>query len=260
MSKHDLDQMDTTGYFLPEDSQFRLKKLHGHMVFLSQLAQPRMHDEEREWAPEISTGELAVCLELLAEQAGRVLDEVSWPAERCTEHAASHEADDAEAHDDEVREEAHERKVQPGEAPPAEPLAAEAAGQDAAKAPPGTERLLFGMTLEQADELDRLLNLIHAHGDVVHNSEEADMAIGTVSAMGQAIFDDAMAAQEIMEQVTAQRLPWAPKLSPRVREEPAAYNAGIASPAVERTLATVAPMTLARHKSGHHQPHATRLH
>ncbi|WP_425481499.1 XAC0095 family protein, partial [Luteimonas suaedae] len=38
--------MKSKGYFLPEDSQFRLKKLHDHMMFLSQLAQPRTHDED----------------------------------------------------------------------------------------------------------------------------------------------------------------------------------------------------------------------
>ncbi|MBA3981905.1 MAG: hypothetical protein C0462_15030, partial [Alcanivorax sp.] len=178
----------------------------------------------------------------------------------CTEHAASHDAEDAEAQDDEVREEAHEREVQEDEASPARSKAEAAPGDNTVEAPAGAERLLFGVTLEQMDELDRLLNLIYAHGDVVHNSEEVDMAIGTVSAVGHAIFDDAMAAQEIMEQVTAQRLPWAPRLSPRVREEPAVYNAGFASPAVERAPATVAPMMWARHKGGHHQPYATRLH
>ncbi|WP_425481505.1 XAC0095 family protein, partial [Luteimonas suaedae] len=46
MSKFNSDDLGMLGYFLPEDSQFRLKKLHDHMVFLSQLAQPRTHDED----------------------------------------------------------------------------------------------------------------------------------------------------------------------------------------------------------------------
>jgi hypothetical protein len=42
MSKFDSDDLETTGYSLPEDSQLRLKKLREHAEFLSHLAQPRM--------------------------------------------------------------------------------------------------------------------------------------------------------------------------------------------------------------------------
>lgn len=122
MSKHTMDARGTTGYFLPEESHFRLKKLHGHMEFLSQLAQPRRDDEEDTgFGPEITGDEMAVCLELLAEQAGRVLDEVTWPAERkavaqrpqardeddLDDWAEAEDADDtlaAAAEDDEARE------------------------------------------------------------------------------------------------------------------------------------------------------------
>lgn len=38
--------------------------------------------EEREAAPKVRAGELAVCMELLAEQVDMVLREVSWPAQR----------------------------------------------------------------------------------------------------------------------------------------------------------------------------------
>lgn len=261
MSKHDLDQMETTGYFLPEDSQFRLKKLHQHMVFLSQLAQPRMHDEAREWAPEIRTGELAVCLELLAEQAARVLDAVSWPAERCEEDDTSHEADEAgKQQEGREEDEPHEHAGQEDEAQQGEALEAATAGEEAGQTGAGGKPLLFGMTLHQMDELDRLHTLIHANGDVVYSAEQAELSLDTVSEVGRAIFDAAIAVQEIMDQVSEQRLPWAPKLSPRVREEPAAYNAGVASTTAGRARTRVVPMALARKVSGPTQPPPMRLH
>ncbi len=88
MSKFDSDDLETMGYFLPEDSQLRLKKLHEYVEFLSHLAQPRIADEEREGVPEIRVGEVAICLELLAEQVGLVLDDLLWPAYRSEREAA----------------------------------------------------------------------------------------------------------------------------------------------------------------------------
>ena len=89
MSKSDANDLDTTGYFLPEDSQFRLKKLRQHVEFMSHLAQPWTLDKAREEEPEFCASEVAVCLELLAEQIELVLDEVSWPADRCTDEDES---------------------------------------------------------------------------------------------------------------------------------------------------------------------------
>ena len=40
MSEFDSDDLETTGYFLPEDSWLRLKKLHEHVEFLANLARP----------------------------------------------------------------------------------------------------------------------------------------------------------------------------------------------------------------------------
>jgi len=70
------------GYYLPEEAQYRLQQLRDHMRFLARLAQPRTLDEEREAAPKVRASELAVCMELLAEQMDMVLREVSWPAHR----------------------------------------------------------------------------------------------------------------------------------------------------------------------------------
>ena len=84
----DSDDLEATGYFLPEDSQLRLKKLREYVGFLANLARPRSSDEAQEWTAEIRAGEVAICLELLEEQIGQVLDEVSWPARRGNRAAA----------------------------------------------------------------------------------------------------------------------------------------------------------------------------
>ncbi|WP_429003101.1 XAC0095 family protein [Xanthomonas sacchari] len=58
------------GYFLPEDSQFRLAKLRDHVRFLLRLAQPRTQAEERAAEPKVRMGELALCLEMLGRSGG----------------------------------------------------------------------------------------------------------------------------------------------------------------------------------------------
>ncbi|KAA8919795.1 hypothetical protein CEK64_10680 [Xanthomonas sontii] len=78
MSDGNVD-FEATGYFLPEESQFRLVRLGEHIRFLARLARPRSADEEREIAAIARTGELSACMELLAEQVELVLREISWP-------------------------------------------------------------------------------------------------------------------------------------------------------------------------------------
>ncbi|MEB1529740.1 XAC0095 family protein [Xanthomonas sp. WHRI 7945] len=80
MSEYRTDDLEMAGYFLPEESQFRLVRLGEFIKFLARLSEPRSVAEEREAAPKVRTGELAVCMELLAEQLDMVLREVSWPA------------------------------------------------------------------------------------------------------------------------------------------------------------------------------------
>ncbi|MEZ0472724.1 XAC0095 family protein [Luteimonas salinilitoris] len=193
MSEDALDKMETTGYFLPEDSQFRLKKLREHMMFLSHLAQPRTHDEEHEWGPDIRTGELAVCLELLAEQAGLVLDEVLWRAERVERRTGA--GADADADLDE-----------------------ESTAPAAGGAP-------FAVSLAQIDALGRLIDMLSAHGDMVMAAEDAELANGTLAQLGQAIWDGASAVREIVSQINAQRLDQAPQSRTGVGEERALYGA-----------------------------------
>ncbi|MCC8446697.1 XAC0095 family protein [Xanthomonas translucens] len=85
------------GYYLPEEAQYRLQQLRDHMLFLARLAQPRTLAEEREAAKRVRAGELAVCMELLAEQMDMVLREVSWPAQRQSPYQAQGHSADWEA-------------------------------------------------------------------------------------------------------------------------------------------------------------------
>jgi hypothetical protein len=194
MSTFNSDDLETMGYFLPEDSQLRLKKLREYAEFLSHIAQPRTADEEQEWIPEIRVGEVAICLELLAEQVGLVLDEMSWPAYRSESEAA------AEAG--------------------AEPAAAEEMPGDA------DGRYRFGMTMEQIDTLNRLIDMIVAHGDVVIASDEAEFADHTLSVLGDAIFNDARTVRAIIRQVESQRLAQTRGSQTGVAEERATYHVG----------------------------------
>lgn len=202
MSKFDSDDLGTTGYFLPEDSQFRLKKLREYVEFLSHLAQPRRADEEQECLPEIRVGEVAICLELLAEQIEQVLDELSWPAERGERVAAP----GADAGPDAL------------EADASEPEAVEPVSDEA-----GT-RYLFGVTLNQIDEINLLIGMIRALGDVVIANDDAEFADHTLSTLGDAIFSDAEKLRDIIDDVNAQRLGPARGPQTGVEEAQAVYR------------------------------------
>jgi hypothetical protein len=202
MSTFDSEDLETMGYFLPEDSQLRLKKLREYVEFLANLARPRTSVEEKEWYAEIRPGEVAVCLELLEEQIAQVLNELSWPAER-GEGAAACEAD-AEA---EACTEAAEPEV-------VEPVMDEAGN-----------RFLFGVTLNQIDEINLLLESLRAHGHVVTCSDHAELSDVTLSIMGDAIVRDTEKLRDIIRDVNAQDLELARRTKPGVREERATYHA-----------------------------------
>jgi hypothetical protein len=218
MSKFDSNDLNMPGYFLPEDSQFRLKKLRDHVAFLSRLAQPRTWDEAQEWAPEVRMGELATCLELLAEQIAVVLDEASQPAQRA---ADASEGDTTTAESPEIY-----------------------GAVD--------ERLAFGVTLDQIDALNRLIQTISAHGDVVACSRAAGLDTNTLPQMGQAIYDGMEAARAILHEVEAQQL--APRIPlNRVGETPAVYDTGFTSPDVDGVPAMVLPTPTNAHGGQTHR-------
>jgi hypothetical protein len=202
MSTFDSEDLETMGYFLPEDSQLRLKKLREYVEFLANLARPRTSVEEKEWYAEIRPGEVAVCLELLEEQIAQVLNELSWPAER-GERVVAGEAD-AEAED----------YTQAAEPEVVEPVMDEAGN-----------RFLFGVTLNQIDEINLLLSSLRALGHVVTCSDHAELSDVTLSIMGDAIVRDAQKLRDIIDDVNAQELEPARGTRTGVREERATYHA-----------------------------------
>ncbi|MFC5580073.1 XAC0095 family protein [Rhodanobacter terrae] len=206
MSTFDADDLETTGYFLPEDSQLRLKQLREYVEFLANLARPRRPDEDREWYAEIRPGEVAICMELLKEQIGQVLDELSRPAER-GDMAAAGEAD--------AQAEACTEAAAPNAA---EPVMDEAGN-----------RHLFGVTLNQLDEINLLLSSLRAHGNVVTCSDHAELSDVTLSIMGDAIVRDAEKLHDIIDDIhDEQRLEPPHGTKPGVREEQATYLALLA--------------------------------
>lgn len=195
MSNFDSDDLEMTGYFLPEDGQFRLKKLREHVGFLSRLAQPRGADEEQGDMPGVRAVELATCLELLAEQVELVLDDISSPATW------------------------HKGEVTRGVGAEAEAAEEEAPG-DAG----GPCR--FGVTLEQIDTLHQLIAMISAHGDMVAASDDAGLADHTLPVLGNAIVTDAEAVRGIIDRVERQRMGPMRGSQAGVDEAWATYRAG----------------------------------
>jgi hypothetical protein len=174
------------------------------MAFLSRLAQPYAGQPQK-YAPEVRIGELANCLELLAEQMALVVDQVSWPAQRQTAAA--------------------ERDVAPAESPEVS----------------ATEHFAFGVTLDQIDTLNRLIQTISAQGDVVACSRAAGLADTTLPQVGQAIYDGMEAVRTILDEVEAQQLGQAFGRRTGVGEERAVYGAGFASLDLDNVPAMVPP-------------------
>ncbi|SOD53927.1 XAC0095 family protein [Pseudoxanthomonas wuyuanensis] len=218
MSKHESNDLGTPGYFLPEDSQFRLKKLRDYTDFLSRLARPRTSDEANESTPDVRVGEIAICLELLSEQVELVLEELSWPAER---KARAVKADaDAEEEEEEEEEKDEEEDEDEDDAPEKmQEISAAVA-----------KRYSFGVTLAQIDSLDLLTQTISAHGDVVAGSHEAEFADHTLPRIGQAIYDGVEAVRAILDEVEDQPLGPSRRPPNRVGETRAVYDAGFAHP------------------------------
>ena len=140
MSTIDSEDRNVTGYFLPEDTQLRLKQLREYVGFLTNLARPRRPDEDSECYNEIRPGEVAICFELIEEQIGLVLDELSYPAERGEPAEATKAAADTETESETADTDAEE------------PYVAEPATNAA------SIRYVAGVTLSQIDEM-HLLNI-----------------------------------------------------------------------------------------------------
>lgn len=215
MSTNDSEDLGATGYFLPEDSQLRLKQLREYLGFLTNLARPRRPDEDSECYSEIRPGEVAICMELIEEQVAQVLEELSYPAERgeraATPKTAAKTETEAEAPDGGVE----------------TPDVAEPAANEAPR------RYIAGVTLTQIDEMNLLLGSLHALGNVVVCSDHAELSAATLTVMGDAIYRDVGVLRGIVDDIyDEQRLEPPLVMRPGVREQEATY------------LALTAPMTM----------------
>ncbi len=68
------------------------------------------------------------------------------------------------------------------------------------------ECLVFGVTIDQLDELDSLLRTISSNGDVVTICAADAVHPQSVSTLGEAIFNAALAVRDVLDQVEEQRL------------------------------------------------------
>ncbi|MGN6382294.1 MAG: XAC0095 family protein [Dyella sp.] len=207
MSTIDSEDRNVTGYFLPEDTQLRLKQLREYVGFLTNLARPRRPDEDSECYNEIRPGEVAICFELIEEQIGLVLDELSWPGER----GESADAPSAAAET--------EKQAEASDTDAEKPYGTEPASEEAGN------RWIAGVSLGQIDEIHLLLDSLRAHGNVVASSDEAKLKDVTLSIMGDAICRDAQKLRDIVDAIYDDQ-----RLQPRasksgVREEHATYFA-----------------------------------
>ncbi|MBS7455721.1 XAC0095 family protein [Coralloluteibacterium stylophorae] len=197
MSTYEFDDLGMPGYFLPEDSQLRLAQLRDHIGFLAGLARPRVPDGRPEGAPEIGTGELAFCLELLAEQVGRVLDEVSWPAVRGDGMGVA------------------------GDAGPD--------GREEADAAPAGG-FGFRVTVDQLDALVEQLQTLSAHGDVLAAGVNRQLEGATLATLGEAVHDAAQAVRGVLREVEGQWLGDTRGFDSRVEEGRAEYRVWVGWP------------------------------
>lgn len=66
--------------------------------------------------------------------------------------------------------------------------------------------LVFGVTLDQVDALDRLVRTIAANGDVIATGGTAHLDERSLPALGDAIYDAAHAVRDILDEVGEQKL------------------------------------------------------
>ena len=195
MSYAQLDDEDGPGYFLPVEGQVRLARLSDHVRFLARLLAPRTQAEEDAAARGVRMGEVAFCLELLADQVGQVLEALSWPAHR------------------------------PGGAADGLPDIDGDGATDAG----GTA---FRVTLAQIDRLNLLIETASAHARVVAVGDASGRAGHTLPEVGETLCATVDEVRALVGQVERQPLHGA--ASARVREEQAVYAVGPAAQADER--------------------------
>ncbi|WP_156170288.1 hypothetical protein [Luteimonas sp. FCS-9] len=204
MAKFETEDQGSFAYLLSEDGELRLRKLYQHVELLARLSEPRMGEQEN--GPPIDTPALSSYFEMLAEQVQLVMNEVSEPGSLHRQGVTAAATEETEDGDN------------AGSSDAAMPLVPDEPGASVA------DDYAFGVTLDQLDEMNRLLDQLTAQGDLLMASEGGELAQGTLIVTGTTIFNDADAAHTIMRQVGSQPLDEVPAPGLRVREVPALYN------------------------------------
>jgi hypothetical protein len=195
MSYDRFDDEEGPGYFLPVEGQVRLARLSDHVRFLARLLEPRTQAEEDAGGRGVRMGELAFCLELLADQVGQVLDALSWPAQR------------------------------PGHAADGLPDADGDGATDVGGA-------AFRITLAQIDRLNLLVETASAHARVAAVGDSTGVAGRALPEVGETLCAAVEEVRALLGEV--ERQPLHAASSARVREEQAVYAVGPAVQADER--------------------------
>lgn len=187
MSYDRLDEEDGPGYFLPVEGQVRLARLSDHVRFLARLLAPRTQAEEDAAGRGVRMGEVAFCLELLADQVGQVLDVLSWPAQRAGDAADGLPDLDGDG-------------------------ATDAGGA------------AFRVTLAQIDRLNLLVETASAHARVVAVGDASGPAGHALPEVGETLCAAVDEVRTLLQQV--ERQPLREAAPTRVREAPAVYAVG----------------------------------
>lgn len=205
MSKHDTNDRKSGGGVLPEGTQRRLKKLQEYVTFLVHLTGPL---QTNEGSADVHPAELKLCLDQLVQRVAPVIDALSEGVAR--QKAAATAAADA-------ANEAHAGKD--GDAPDTD-----AEATSAPKSRSG-ERYTAGITLDQVDEINLLLESLRALGNVVYCADHAEYSKATLAIMGDAIYRDVDKLHDILNEIyDSQRFESTDTLN-SVREAPASYIA-----------------------------------
>jgi hypothetical protein len=227
MNERGLGEHGEMSYLLPEVSQQRLRQLREHLEFLAWLVQQRTADASPACPPEVLLSEWRYSLGLVIEQLAQVLDAAKGPARYAPTHASLDETTRAAVAGTEVptRGAVAEAEVDARVEVQASPYASAGTPQANPYDFNASPRMLFGVTLDQVDALNLLIDTIRAYADAVSAEDIADFAEGTLSRLGHSIFDRAGEALAFLGEIQDQPLPDEPRVSPfSVREAPASYH------------------------------------
>ena len=198
MSTNTSNDTQANGHGLPESTERRLRKLQEYVTFLTHVVRPGRTDGE---TAEIGADEWATCLKQLEQRVAPVMEALSQAVERGEDTVAP--------------------------APDAALNARKTDDAEAASIPtsPSGERYTSGITLEQIDQINLLLESLRALGNVVYCADHAEYSKATLTIMGDAIYRDVGKIHDILDTIyESQR--FGPKYELNsVREASASYLA-----------------------------------